>query len=772
MEAQGITLDFSVELTWSNATFATYFCGNLSYYNTNLSIVNIYAYPEAMFVIPDCAFNYLITVSNIRWNYAILVGNSTYPDPLVRLSKALTPSTQTASITLLFNYGRLLSPNGSPYSPDWKAIFEAFPSLMLFSLGGVYIGPTTLPTLPTTLAYFDVSDCGIIATLPDTLLNQSVTAISLFKVIQYDMSENQIYGTIPVNFLAVAGPVTELSFSLRSNNLTGPIPNLFGSKPWPSVDTSLQLDFSANKLSGPLPGPLLPPNSFPNVQRVFIDFSKNVITGTIPANFIQDALSLAYSLDIELQQNQLSGGLPSGLFLLNTTTGGVSASIESFKFLAYSNKLNGTIASDLFTALNWTQMRSVVFQVSDNMLIGDLPTAFIGSGNAPFLYSLEFQVSQNPTLNGSVPSTLLSSLAGLPSPAPSVQLTVSYDSQETNLTGAFHVPGFPSRSAPVKLQIQAQQAQFTSLTFDDAAFDAIYILAVESNPHMTGTLPSSIFNASSILQYLSASSTSLSGMLPDLGTLQPPKLTGLILDHTDIDVCSGARAYWNMTSPDLECTLPNSFITGSCANLYPTLCADQVPTPEPVGCALSSRPDASWVCVGGRWTYEGFFPNATIVIPSGSASTVISGGLNSSTIIFQGIGGSLTITDGCAEQLTSIVVELSPSQLSALNTKTPYTLLSYPDTCALPSLTVAARTSGCKRVHVKTISSSGTLSALFNIDSSKCNTWWIILVSVVCGVIVLTAIILALVISLVPSARNKILPFRQRSITRARVTQT
>lgn len=765
LNSEFVQFDFPVDYTWDNTTFATYLCGNMSSIDSGLGLGSLFIRIDiGTYILPSCAFNLLANVSNLQLNGIIISGNATYPDPLVRLANAMDQD--VASLTLFFKNGHLLNPDGSRYQIVWATVFQSYPTLSLFSLSGTYIGATTLPSFPSTISSFDVSNCGIIATLPDTLLNQTVTGISLWKVLQVDFSENQIYGAIPKNFLSATGPVTELSLSFRSNNLSGSIPDMFGSKPWASVTTSLSLDFSVNKLTA-LPSHLVPANCFPQVLRIFLDFHNNLLTGTIPATLIQDAFTIAYNLDIELQSNMLTGGLPSGLLLLNTTVGGTLAPIEDFKLYVSFNSLSGTIGPDLFTVLNWTSMEYFEFKADSNALTGGLPTALIGSGNAPNLKTLYFDVSENPSLTGTVPSTLIGSLAGDPSPAPSKNLTARFELYNTGLTGTLTIPGFPLRSTAVKLAVEAFNSSFTSLVIEDSAFDAINYLGISDNSQMTGTLPDSLFNASSVLIGLEASNTALNGTLPDLGRLKPTFLIDLYLVGTFIDVCSTPRSLWNVGNTEVFCGLPDSF---TCPGLYPAACSE-VPT-APIDCAASTRPDPSWKCVGGAWTYQGLFTNSTIVIPSGSVSTIINGGLNSSTIVFQGVGGTLTITDGCAKELTSIVVELTPAQLSALSTKTPYTLLSYPDTCSTPSLSITARTSGCKKVKVKTINASGTLSALFSIDSSKCNTWWIVLVSVVCGVIVLTAIVLAVVITLVPAARNKLLPYRQRSHTHTRITRT
>lgn len=58
--------------------------------------------------------------------------------------------------------------------------------------------------------------------------------------------------------------------------------------------------------------------------------------------------------------------------------------------------------------------------------------------------------------------------------------------------------------------------------------------------------------------------------------------------------------------------------------------------------------------------------------------------------------------------------------------------------------------SGCKEVKAeKAKRDSKTIAAVFTLDTSKCNLWWIILVSVLGGILLIGILILIL---LVPSA--------------------
>lgn len=771
------TLTLNADVSWTYQTFTDYLCGNLSAGVGVLNILNVKGIKSSPqpFVVPDCAFDLLQSFSNIQMKYLTLKGDVDNPDPLVRLARA---TQQPSPISILFfEGGVLLNPDDTRYIVNWHSIFDSMPSLMLFSLSGVFIGETTIPIIPSTLALFDISSCGVIATLPPTLLNQSITEISLWGSIQVSMDHNQIYGSIPPGFFTATGPATDFEVTLSNNNLTSFPDSLFGSKPWPLV-TQLQLDFSNNFIASSIPAHFIPPNSFPLATVAYLSLQNNTITGTIPPTMIQDAFASVEQLQLNFYLNKLYGDVPSDLLRLNSTEGGALAPVLTVKLNVQANLLNGTIGSGLFTALNWTKLGELDVYASNNNLHGDLPNYVAGEAGAPSLRFFWFDVTVNPKLT-TLPVGFLSSLGN---GALHSELAVHLYLGNTGLTGDLVIPGFPDRSAPITIELVAADAQLNTLYIDNNAFDALLSLNVENNPNLTGTIPDSLFGNSSILESFGATGTNLSGTLPDMGMFTAPKLSLLNLGGTAIDVCSLQASNWS-TNILTTCRLPKSFSIGGCQSMYPSICqGDYVPTPyestpyedEPiVDCKMQTRPGPAWNCISGVWTYEGLYSNLTLTIPSGTTAITINGGLNVSTIIYPGVGAVLTISNGCASNLTSIVIELSSTQLGSVSTKTPYQLLNYPSTCNLTGVSINAHVSGssCKKVKVQTISSSSSLSGLFSIDSSKCNTWWIVLVSVLCGVILVTAIILVLLILAIPSARAHLLPLKSRSATPAKVRQ-
>ena len=68
----------------------------------------------------------------------------------------------------------------------------------------------------------------------------------------------------------------------------------------------------------------------------------------------------------------------------------------------------------------------------------------------------------------------------------------------------------------------------------------------------------------------------------------------------------------------------------------------------------------------------------------------------------------------------------------------------------------------CKKIKTDKISTSSSLSMAFNVSNSGCNTWWIILASVVCGVIILGIAVVAVLAIVWRPFREKIRPFSHK----------
>ena len=531
--------------------------------------------------------------------------------------------------------------------------------------------PTTLPSFINT---FEVSNCpGISGTIPPALFSNS-TATAL----------------------------TKLSFTATNCSLTGSIPSALFHAQLPS---SLIFKVGRNELSGTLAS-----HSFYDymmVSRNFtLDLSHNQLTGgfydeSLPR--IDAASEPAVQISIDLSHNQLSGQIPYNFFGQKPFGAGMRIS-DSLTLNLSNNRLNGTLSSLLFTDLFNSSMTSFVLDVSSNLLNGTLPI------------SLRDELPENVTL-------------------------VSINLGQNNFSG--ELLDFCQTSALMTLDFQHNNFEGTiPQQWNNSC--GLSFINLDFNPSLIGTLPHGLFNNLHLPSAtFSASGTGLNGTMPPFDR----QFHTLNLDHTGIDFCSTTPTNLNMVA-EVECTLMYTFAS-QCGSKYPgcsTGHGNPIEAPSKP-CPPQTRPSLDFTCIDGIWTAYNI--TTTIVIPPGAGIVIVDGNVSSSSIVFNGTSSTLTIS-GCANNLTSVVVDLTPSDIEKLEkSKKVYQSLIVlsgsngtisSSSCILSNsigINTVAKGSGCKKVRTeKAISSDGkSLGAYFTLDSSGCNRWWIIMVSVVCAVV-------------------------------------
>ena len=166
---------------------------------------------------------------------------------------------------------------------------------------------------------------------------------------------------------------------------------------------------------------------------------------------------------------------------------------------------------------------------------------------------------------------------------------------------------------------------------------------------------------------------------------------------------------------------------------------------------------------------NGDIDTPTITIPSSVGVIIINGNFTASTVIFQDSNTTLYIR-GCAN-ISSITLELDSTTPSGRRVLIKQSGQNCTSLANIPFTTTGGQSS-CKKVTAKTESSDGsTLSVLFQINDSGCNTKWIILGAVLGGVVLITVIALILIFTLVPKARSCIRPYSKRNGSGAKNVQ-
>ena len=752
----------------SNSTFESYLCGNLSMGDVTQLVIsaNSQPTPVPIYAIPDCFYGNASTLFSFSASNVIFSGNDTIPDPFVRVGNAMDQINPTTFILLTSIFApppsESIGVNRTDYEIDWAATFAAFPTINYLQLAKIYLGPTaSLPaTIPATLYNFAVS-CNLTGSIPGTLLSLIPESAVSFAL---DLSSNSLSGPIPGALLAnlQLSQFRSLFLSLAGNKLEGSIPTLFTTPL--SFMATLILDFSKNKLSGD-PSSLFAPTATDcsTITTLNIILTQNQLSGPVP-NWFTSNCSNMNSLIFQLGSNQFSGLLPFNLFSSfgftsvlstldyqvhnNLISGPIplldipTLPLSSCTIWLHGNQMTGIIPPDLFANLNWTEMASFKFDVSSNHFIGDIPSVSLNYAATPKLSTAQFLFANNPSMSGTVPPSFLASIGTAKIFNINAIPYITIDFSNTRLTGVLAIPDINMRPQQLSLNVSAANADFTSFGLINLNPKFLNYLDLSNNYRLTGDFP----------------------------VWAPERLQRLNLANTAFSFCAGNRTSWDSFS------LTSCILDGTdayyCGYYYPPICVTSPPVPSsaPTGCPLSTRPSPAWTCVGSTWIYYGSFNGTTLTIPSGNPDSVVIGNVTSSTIVIGGIGSSLTLQAGCPTNLTTVTIELSPSEISQLTSGTPTLVLtSYGGSGCTNLSTVNLQTTikghSCKKVSVKKQGTENTLSALFSIDTSGCRTWWIILVSVLAVVLVIAVVVFILLAIFVPTVRNCIRPFAKRKAT-------
>ena len=501
------------------------------------------------------------------------------------------------------------------------------------------------------------------------------------------------------------------------------------------------MDLSSNQVSGTIPTALLAASPGIGSLSLYLDY--NTLTGSIPSTLLQSSVFPALTLSLAF--NSLTGAFPTDLLH------GLPSTSTFLNLTLDNNNLGGSLAHDALVptiSSSGSPIMDLTLSLVNTGLIGSFPNHALTSLRVCTL---------NLGRNSLIGTPNLSNLTSSPN---LVRLNLVIP--RNRLVGTLAIPtaSIPSLS----LSLIATANDFTALSIPESAFGFVTDLDVSSMPSMTGTVPNSFLGSTSTVKTFNASGTALSG---NLVNLHADSITSVDLSNSNIDLCTSVSSIW--ASEALQtCSLRSSSAVG-CPQYFPSICFDSVApsSPSSISCPNATRPSPAFVCVNGVWTLYGDANNGTLTIPSGATTTIIHGNLGASQVIIQS-PGSIVVVSGCANNLTSITIELTQEDLKKLGSKALQTLLIYANdnSSCEPivdiSLNTDVKDKGCRRVKASLVTSQGTVSGLFTIDSSRCNRWWIILVSVIAAAVVIAVIIFVALVIFVPKVRVAVRPYSNR----------
>lgn len=818
-----VTLDFTLNSTYTNTSFADDFCSQLN--GTDAWRVYIRGIDTAYYQLPSCiaefapnlvAFDgYRVIVqdfshfpASVR---ALSLTSSVFVPSFLGTSTPPTSSTPTSSSTPSTSS---TDPNDG-YDPagniSWQEIWETLPLLAVVNwLDGDLRG--SLPSaLPSHASYFYMPNHGLSGSIPDTLFSQlgdranlslvfrvngnqlsgslpaalfSGFTTSNFSNLLVDFSSNSLSGSLPSGILSAFTDANcgKVRMSLRSNGLTGALPADLFPAGFVSKGSSFSFDISRNNLTGAFPATLF--QNMKDMNNFYFNASANGLTGNLPASIFSSVWTPSYSpyLTFSLANNKISGSLPAsfltGSFGANVTFG--KATID-----LHNNQIQGSIPQNLLYSITQAKRTNEKLEGGSKTLgdggITTLETTTTGSYYESYANDVVTCISASSELtirldsnqlSGSVPAGLLSYAFGPQSLAMSLTLNVSNnaligqlsDNVFTNVPSTFgklqvlaasnklsgSPPAFCSANSPLYIDLSNNVLDGTIPATWQSCF--IPYVSLASNHKLAGSIPAALLSDTKIA-YFNASYTSLAGTFPaTVGST----LSSIDLTYTYVDFCTG---HSSPSSSPLDgfvgtCNLLRTD-ANNCQSTY-SMC-----TTSALGCSLKTRPSVDFDCINGVWTATNVV-TAPIIIQPGTGTVIIAANVTTKSVTFNGLGSNITIVDGCITNLSSIYVELEESELDQIGkAKLLQQLLSLSNsTIACSNLDGIAVTSGvknggCKKVKVEKVTSSdsNTLGGLFTLDTSGCNLWWIILVSVICAVVALGVI--AAIVGIVLYRRHK-----------------
>lgn len=189
----------------------------------------------------------------------------------------------------------------------------------------------------------------------------------LSELDRIQIDQNNISGPVPTSFQYLN---KAKHFHMNNNSLNGSIPRELG-----RLESLVHLLLDNNDLSGELPSELF------NISTLLIlQLDNNHFNGSIPSNYSQ----LANLTKISLRNCNLTGAIPD------------LSAMSTLGYLDLSeNQLNSSLPSSISPVIT-------TIILSNNNLVGELPTSFYTLG------SLEFLLLRNNFLDGNVSANLIS----------------------------------------------------------------------------------------------------------------------------------------------------------------------------------------------------------------------------------------------------------------------------------------------------------------------------------------------------------------------------
>lgn len=530
--------------------------------------------------------------------------------------------------------------------------------------------------------------------------------LSMTTLTVYGSSYGRFTGELASGFLS-SFTSTPVSLTLTGHSLTGTIPST-------NFKSVAYLDLSHNQFSAM---EALQASEVAGGAKTFslsyLDVSNNALTSMLTDANLQCFAGLS---KLWIYNNpSLSMALP--------TTLGIAAT--ELSFLASNTSLSGSFSVALSTKVR-------VLDVSNTLVEGSLVEFSGDTGAAVFAYNYSF--SGNTAMTGSIPASW------------STSPFAKFDISNSGLTNDAQTT-LPFAATPlVKSYIDISG---TSISGDIWAFTNLRggVLLADNLPNVN-FCPT---NTSLLPQY----------------SLKPTRCS---IDQSSL--CShGTTNACIQTWYDLGCISSLTPCTPVAPPTIPVAPPTKAPVAAPIVQCPLPAPSSSFSCVNGKWVSNSSITTSQLSLPASAGSIVVAGNLTVGSVTFTGLGSSLVI-EGCVKYLPVVYVSLDDDDIEEIRksgNKKSVTLASIASNSSCANSTILSSTvivlntnkttKACRSVTANKAVGGNSLSATFTIDSSKCNRWWVILVSVICSVFIVVVVIIV-VVKFVPACQVIIRPFK------------
>ena len=251
----------------------------------------------------------------------------------------------------------------------------------------------------------------------------------------------------------------------------------------------------------------------------------------------------------------------------------------------------------------------------------------------------------------------------------------------------------------------------------------------------------------------------------------------LVAQTPNVDFCSVARlapskatVLYPNVSDLIGCDLTTTNAS-ECAWAFPRVCkvggwrgspTTSNTSPTPLICPGNS-PGPTFVCNNGQWVSSVSVTTTTITAPP-ATTVIVNGNLTTQSIVITSTSSTINVT-GCVTSpdgtQPTVTLTLTQSDLETIvknGGSLKSLLIEQSSGCSslstTPLVVDTSAIKSCKTIKTDKLGDARGLSVTFTVNTSKCNVWWIVLVSVLCALALIGVVVTVVVYHVLQSRKT------------------